>query len=181
VRRPPLRVPPDLRHAGPLHPRAGSVASLRPVSAPVELWADGACSGNPGPGGWAAILRWNGHTRELAGGDPHTTNNRMELTAVLEGLRALTRPVDVLVHVDSAYVEQGFTQGWVDRWRATGWRTAGKQPVKNQDLWEQLAVEVARHGVTWKRVRGHAGVELNERADALAVEQCRLAAASLAG
>jgi ribonuclease HI len=151
------------------------------VSAPVELWADGACSGNPGPGGWAAILRWNGNTRELAGHEPQTTNNRMELTAVLEGLRALTRPVPVQVHVDSSYVERGFTQGWIERWRANGWRTADRKPVKNQDLWEQLAVEVARHTVTWRRVKGHAGVELNERADALAVEQCRLAAGSPAG
>jgi ribonuclease HI len=147
------------------------------VSAPVELWADGACSGNPGPGGWAAVLRWNGHLKELAGGDPQTTNNRMELTAVIEGLRALSRPVEVVVHVDSAYVEGGFTQGWVDRWRANGWRTADKKPVKNRDLWEQLDAEVARHTVTWKRVRGHAGVEWNERADVLAVAQRDLAAA----
>jgi ribonuclease HI len=149
-----------------------------PVSEPVELWTDGACSGNPGPGGWAAVLRWNGHLKELSGGDPQTTNNRMELMSVIEGLRALTRPVDVVVHVDSAYVEGAFTQGWIDRWRQNGWRTAGKQPVKNRDLWEALAEEVARHRVTWKRVAGHAGVELNERADRLAVlERDRAAAA----
>lgn len=145
----------------------------------VELWADGACSGNPGPGGWGAVLRLGDHVRELSGGDPQTTNNRMELTAVLEGLRALTRPVDVAVHVDSSYVERAFTQGWLEGWRRNGWRTAGKQPVKNRDLWEQLADEVARHRVTWKRVKGHSGVELNERADALAVAACAGAASAL--
>jgi ribonuclease HI len=148
------------------------------VSEPVELWTDGACSGNPGPGGWAAILRWNGHVKELSGGEPQTTNNRMELMSVIQGLRAITRPMDVVVHVDSAYVESAFTQGWIDRWRQNGWRTAGKQPVKNRDLWEALAEEVARHRVTWRRVAGHAGVELNERADRLAViERDRAAAA----
>jgi ribonuclease HI len=141
------------------------------VSEPVELWTDGACSGNPGPGGWAAVLRWNEHVREISGGDPQTTNNRMELTSVIEGLKALTRPVDVVVHVDSAYVEGAFTQGWIERWRQNGWRTADKKPVKNQDLWEQLAEQVERHRVTWKRVRGHAGVEWNERADELAVAE----------
>src|SRR5690349_21802676 len=150
--------------------------SVRPVSEPVELWTDGACSGNPGPGGWAAILRWNGHVKEVSGGEPQTTNNRMELMSVIEGLRALTRPVDVVVHVDSAYVESAFTQGWIDRWRQNGWRTAGKQPVKNRDLWEALAEEVARHRVTWRRVAGHSGVELNERADRPAVIQRDLAA-----
>ncbi|MGN6380403.1 MAG: ribonuclease HI [Gaiellales bacterium] len=141
------------------------------MSEPVELWTDGACSGNPGPGGWAAVLRWNGHLKELSGGDPVTTNNRMELTSVIEGLKALTRPVDVVVHVDSAYVESAFTLGWLERWQQNGWRTSDKKPVKNRDLWEQLAEQVDRHRVTWKRVRGHAGVEWNERADQLAVEQ----------
>jgi ribonuclease HI len=145
----------------------------------VELWADGACSGNPGPGGWGAVLRLGDRVRELSGGDPQTTNNRMELTAVLEGLRALTRPVDVVIHVDSSYVERAFTQGWLEGWRRNGWRTAGKQPVKNRDLWEQLAAEVERHRVTWKRVKGHSGVELNERADALAVAACTGAASAL--
>jgi ribonuclease HI len=145
----------------------------------VELWADGACSGNPGPGGWGAVLRLGDHVRELSGGDPQTTNNRMELTAVLEGLRALTRPVDVVIHVDSSYVERAFTQGWLEAWRRNGWRTAGKQPVKNRDLWEQLAAEVERHRVTWKRVKGHSGVEMNERADALAVAACTGAASAL--
>jgi ribonuclease HI len=149
------------------------------MSQAVEIWADGACSGNPGPGGWGAVLRLGDRVRELSGGDPQTTNNRMELTAVLEGLRALTRPVDVVIHVDSSYVERAFTQGWLEGWRRNGWRTAGKQPVKNRDLWEQLATEVERHRVTWKRVKGHSGVELNERADALAVAACTGAASAL--
>ena len=144
---------------------------------PVEIWTDGACSGNPGPGGWAAVLRYGDVTRELSGGEAATTNNRMELTAVLQGLRALRRPVAVTVVVDSSYVERGFTDGWVERWRRNGWRTAGRQPVKNRDLWEALAAEVARHRVSWRRVKGHAGNDLNERADELAVAACARAAA----
>jgi ribonuclease HI len=148
------------------------------VSDTVELWADGACSGNPGPGGWAAILRWNGHEREISGGEPLTTNNRMELQSVIEGLAAISRPMDVIVHTDSSYVEGAFTRGWLDQWQRNGWRTAGKQPVKNRDLWERLAEEASRHRVVFRRVRGHAGVELNERADQLAVaERDRQAAA----
>jgi ribonuclease HI len=139
------------------------------VADTVELWADGACSGNPGPGGWAAILRWNGHERELSGGERLTTNNRMELQSVIEGLAAISRPMDVIVHTDSSYVEQAFTRGWLEGWQRNGWRTASKQPVKNQDLWERLAEEAARHRVEFRRVKGHAGVELNERADQLAV------------
>ncbi len=145
---------------------------------PVELWTDGACSGNPGPGGWAAILRKGDRVKELSGGEPQTTNNRMELQSVIEGLRALNRPVDVVVHLDSSYVESAFTKGWIDTWRANGWRTAGKQPVKNQDLWEQLIAEVAKHQVSWTLVKGHDGVELNERADELAVAARDLAAES---
>jgi len=147
------------------------------VAEVVELWTDGACSGNPGPGGWAAILRWNGHERELSGGEADTTNNRMELMSVIMGLAAITRPMDVIIHTDSAYVEQAFTRGWLDAWRRNGWRTAAKQPVKNQDLWERLYEEASRHQVEFKRVAGHAGVELNERADQLAViERDRYAA-----
>ena len=143
----------------------------------VELWTDGACSGNPGPGGWAAILRWNSHERELSGGEADTTNNRMELMSVIMGLAAITRPMDVVIHTDSSYVEQAFTRGWLETWRGNGWRTAAKHPVKNQDLWERLYEEAARHRVTFKRVAGHAGVELNERADQLAViERDRYAA-----
>jgi ribonuclease HI len=139
------------------------------VADTVELWADGACSGNPGPGGWAAILRWNGHERELSGGEQMTTNNRMELQSVIEGLAAISRPMDVIVHTDSSYVEQAFTRGWLKGWERNGWRTASKQPVKNRDLWERLSEEAARHRVEFRRVKGHAGVELNERADQLAV------------
>jgi len=141
------------------------------VADTVELWTDGACSGNPGPGGWAAVLRWNGHERELVGGEPETTNNRMELQSVIEGLAAITRPMHVIVHTDSAYIEQAFTQGWLKSWQRNGWRTAAKQPVKNRDLWERLDAAVNGHDVEFVRVKGHAGVELNERADQLACEQ----------
>jgi ribonuclease HI len=147
------------------------------MSDTVELWTDGACSGNPGPGGWAAILRWNGHEREIVGGEPRTTNNRMELRSVIEGLAALTRPMHVIVHTDSAYVEQAFTQGWLDGWQRNGWRTAGKKAVKNQDLWQQLAGLLDGHRIEFRRVKGHAGIELNERVDQLAVEQRDLHAA----
>jgi len=137
----------------------------------VELWTDGACSGNPGPGGWGAILIWNGHERELSGGEADTTNNRMELMSVIMGLAAITRPMDVVINTDSAYVEQAFTKGWLEQWRRNGWRTASKQAVKNQDLWQRLAEEAARHNVSFQRVRGHTGVEMNERADQLAVAE----------
>ncbi len=134
----------------------------------VELWADGACSGNPGPGGWAALLRMGAHERELSGGEALTTNNRMELTGVIEGLLALTRPCRVQVHVDSSYVKNAFTHGWLARWQQTGWRGRDKQPVKNQELWERLLAEAGRHQLEWVKVKGHAGVELNERVDRLA-------------
>jgi ribonuclease HI len=135
----------------------------------VELWADGACSGNPGPGGWATILRWNGHERELSGGEPQTTNNRMELRSVIEGLRALTRPVHVIVHTDSSYVERAFTDGWLTSWQRNGWRTKDRKDVKNRDLWEELFALTQQHQVEFKRVKGHSGIELNERVDELAV------------
>ena len=137
----------------------------------VELWTDGACSGNPGPGGWGAILIWNGHERELSGGEADTTNNRMELMSVIMGLAAITRPMDVVINTDSAYVEQAFSKGWLELWQRNGWRTAARQAVKNQDLWQRLAEEAARHNVSFQRVRGHTGVELNERADQLAVAE----------
>jgi len=139
--------------------------------APVVIYTDGACSGNPGPGGWGAILIWNGHERELSGGEADTTNNRMELMSVIMGLAAITRPMDVVINTDSAYVEQAFTKGWLEQWRRNGWRTASKQAVKNQDLWQRLAEEAARHNVSFQRVRGHTGVEMNERADQLAVAE----------
>ena len=137
----------------------------------VELWTDGACSGNPGPGGWGAILIWNDHERELSGGEADTTNNRMELMSVIMGLAAITRPMDVVINTDSAYVEQAFSKGWLELWQRNGWRTAARQAVKNQDLWQRLAEEAARHNVSFQRVRGHTGVELNERADQLAVAE----------
>jgi ribonuclease HI len=135
----------------------------------VELWTDGACSGNPGPGGWAAILRWRGQERELSGGEAATTNNRMELMGVIEGLRALQRPSDVKILTDSAYLEKAFTEGWLERWKRNGWRTAAKKPVANQDLWEAFDAATDGHRIRFHRVAGHAGVELNERADRLAV------------
>ena len=133
----------------------------------VDLFTDGACSGNPGPGGWGAILRAGGRERELSGGEAATTNNRMELMAVIKGLAALTQPAFVTVHTDSRYVLDGATQ-WLRRWKANGWKTADKSPVKNDDLWRLLEVEMARHDMRWIWVRGHDGHPENERADALA-------------
>ena len=135
----------------------------------VDIYTDGACSGNPGPGGWGALLRLGDHEKEMFGGEPDTTNNRMELTAVIEGLRALKRPCEVDLYLDSQYVRQGITE-WIAGWKARGWRTASKQPVKNVDLWQQLDALVggAGHRIRWHWVRGHTGHEGNERADALA-------------
>ena len=133
----------------------------------VDVWTDGACKGNPGPGGWGAYLRWGDVEKELCGGERLTTNNRMELTAVIEGLRALTRPVPVTLHVDSQYVMNGVTS-WLAGWKRNGWRTADGRPVKNQELWQALDAELARHQVRWVWVRGHAGDPGNERADELA-------------
>ncbi len=148
----------------------------------LELWTDGACSGNPGPGGWAAILVARradttiAKQVELSGAEPETTNNRMELRAVIEGLRALDRPTAVTVHIDSAYVMDAFARGWLDRWSVRGWLTAAKQPVKNRELWEELLALAGRHSVAWTKVKGHAGIELNERCDQLALAACRVAA-----
>ncbi|MDO8108197.1 ribonuclease HI [Isoptericola sp. b441] len=131
------------------------------------MWTDGACKGNPGPGGWGVWMRSGDHERELFGGDPSTTNNKMELTAVIRGLAALTRPCEVTLHVDSSYVMNG-VQRWMPTWKRNGWRTADKKPVKNVDLWQELDAEVARHRVRWVWVKGHSGDAGNERADALA-------------
>ena len=133
------------------------------------MYTDGACKGNPGPGGWGVLLRSPGHEKELCGGESLTTNNRMELTAVIEGLQALKRPCEVDLYLDSQYVRQGITE-WVAGWKARGWRTSTKQPVKNVDLWQKLDALVAEsgHRIQWHWVRGHAGHEGNERADALA-------------
>ncbi len=137
------------------------------ASSKVEIFTDGACSGNPGPGGWAALLRFKGVERELSGGEPHTTNNRMELTAAIAALEALKRPCTVTLKTDSTYVKNGVTQ-WMPRWKANAWRTADKKPVKNQDLWERLDAALANHEIDWQWVKGHAGHAENERVDALA-------------
>jgi ribonuclease HI len=135
----------------------------------VSIWSDGACSGNPGPGGWGAILEWNGHRKELKGGAADTTNNRMELTAAIEALSALKAPSMVAFHTDSQYVRGGVT-GWIKGWKKNGWRTADRKPVKNIDLWQKLDALAAQHKVTWHWVKGHAGHDENERADELARE-----------
>lgn len=133
----------------------------------VEIYTDGACSGNPGPGGWAALLVSGQHSKELSGGDRETTNNRMELTAAIQALQALTRPCQVDFYTDSEYVRKGITE-WLANWKRRGWKTAGKKPVKNQDLWRALDVAIQPHQITWHWVRGHAGHPENERVDRLA-------------
>ena len=133
----------------------------------VVIYTDGACSGNPGPGGWGSILMYNGHRRELSGGDRSTTNNRMEMTAVIEALEALKRSCRIVIHTDSTYVMKGMTE-WMDNWKRRGWKTANRKPVKNVDLWQRLDEAMARHDVEWRWVRGHSGVPENERADELA-------------
>nr|WP_062132668.1 ribonuclease HI [Demequina aestuarii] len=134
---------------------------------PVDMWTDGACKGNPGVGGWGAWMRTGGKERELFGGELQTTNNRMELTAVIEGLKALNRPCAVTLHVDSTYVMNGVTK-WIHGWKRNGWKTGDKKPVKNKELWIALDEQVARHEVSWVWVKGHAGDPGNERADQLA-------------
>lgn len=133
----------------------------------ISIWTDGACSGNPGPGGWGAVLRWNGHEKELSGGEAMTTNNRMELIAAAEALEALKRPSKVDLYTDSQYVRGGI-MSWLKNWKRNEWRTADRKPVKNADLWKRLDAARDRHDVTWHWVRGHAGTEGNERADQLA-------------
>ena len=133
----------------------------------VEIFTDGACRGNPGPGGWGAMLRCNGHVKELKGAEANTTNNRMELTAALEALKSLKRPCKVSLTTDSQYVRKGITE-WIHGWKKKGWKNASKKPVKNADLWQELLDETARHDVSWGWVKGHAGDEGNERADMLA-------------
>jgi ribonuclease HI len=133
----------------------------------VTIYADGACKGNPGRGGWGAVLRFGEVEKEIFGGEPNTTNNRMELRAVIEALTLLTRPCEVAVYTDSAYVQKGISE-WIHGWKRNGWRTADKKPVKNDDLWRSLDVLAAKHRVAWHWVKGHAGHQGNERADALA-------------
>ncbi|MFC3226503.1 ribonuclease HI [Marinibaculum pumilum] len=139
-------------------------------TATVEIHTDGACSGNPGPGGWGALLRWNGQEKELAGAEPQTTNNRMELMAAIAALEALKRPATVRLHTDSQYVRNGITE-WLPKWIRNGWKTAAKKPVKNADLWQRLQAATEPHAVEWIWVRGHAGNPDNERVDALARQQ----------
>ena len=142
-----------------------------PHAAPIEhhvvVYTDGACSGNPGPGGWGAILVWGDHEREIKGGEEVTTNNRMELMAAISALEALKRPCAVDIHTDSQYLRNGIMQ-WIHGWKRNGWRTAAKDPVKNVDLWQRLDAALGRHKITWHWVKGHAGHAMNERADALA-------------
>ncbi|NJR13602.1 MAG: ribonuclease HI [Phyllobacteriaceae bacterium] len=133
----------------------------------VEIFTDGACSGNPGPGGWGAILRHGAHEKEMFGGEALTTNNRMELMAAIEALNALKAPCNVVLTTDSVYVRDGISQ-WMHGWKRNGWRTADKKPVKNLELWQALDVAQSRHTVDWRWVKGHAGHEMNERADVLA-------------
>ena len=133
----------------------------------VEIWTDGACSGNPGPGGWGAILRYGETEKDLCGGEALTTNNRMELLAAISALEALSRPCVVALHTDSQYLRGGVTS-WMHNWKRNGWRTADKKPVKNEDLWKRLDAATARHTIAWRWVKGHAGDAMNERADELA-------------
>jgi ribonuclease HI len=137
------------------------------LSSVVDIYTDGACRGNPGPGGWAALLSAGGREKEISGAQIQTTNNRMELQAVIAALQALKRPVDVRLYTDSQYVRRGILE-WLPQWKARGWRTADKKPVKNLDLWQLLETAAARHRIEWHWVRGHAGIPGNERCDALA-------------
>ena len=133
----------------------------------IEIFTDGACSGNPGPGGWGVLLRWRDHEKELCGGEAQTTNNRMELMAAIQGLESLTRPSRVRLVTDSTYVKDGITK-WIHGWKRNGWKTAAKKPVKNEDLWRRLEAALAPHDVEWHWVKGHDGHAENERADELA-------------
>lgn len=135
----------------------------------VTIHTDGACSGNPGPGGWGAVLNYDGHNKDLLGGTQETTNNRMELTAAIEALNSLKRACNVDMYTDSKYVKDGLTT-WIHNWKRNGWKTAAKKPVKNADLWQQLDGAVKRHTIEWHWIKGHAGDEMNERADQLANE-----------
>ncbi|HEX4329172.1 MAG TPA: ribonuclease HI [Burkholderiales bacterium] len=144
------------------------------TAGPVVIYTDGACKGNPGPGGWGVFLKSGDHEKELCGGEAHTTNNRMELMAVIEALNALKRACDVVLYTDSNYVRQGITT-WIHSWKLKGWKTADKKPVKNEDLWKALEEAAKRHKVDWRWVKGHAGDPGNERADALANQGVELA------
>jgi len=140
----------------------------------IDIFTDGACKGNPGPGGWGAILRMGGHEKELSGSDPSTTNNRMEMTAVIKGLNALIEPCEVTLHTDSRYVIDGMTK-WIEGWKRNGWINASKQPVRNADLWHELIEAAQRHEIHWQWVKGHNGHTENERVDRLASDAARAA------
>jgi len=144
---------------------------------PIEIWTDGSCSGNPGPGGWGALLRFGDHEKELSGGEADTTNNRMELMAAIVALESLKRPCEVRLTTDSIYVKDGITK-WIHGWKRNGWRTAAKKPVKNADLWQRLDQAIGDHTVSWHWVKGHAGHDENERADQLARAGARAAMAT---
>lgn len=156
----------------PRRPLVPSAAVTDTADDIVEISTDGACLGNPGPGGWGAVLRYRGHEKRISGAVPHTTNNQMELTGAIEGLAALTKPARVTIYTDSSYVRNGITT-WVAGWQRNGWRTAGKKPVKNVELWQRLVDEESRHRVTWMWVKGHNGDHYNEIADELATSAAR--------
>ncbi|MEX0608481.1 MAG: ribonuclease HI [Balneolaceae bacterium] len=137
----------------------------------VIVYTDGACSGNPGPGGWGAVLIWNGKQKEISGGDPQTTNNRMEMQAVIEALKSLKKPCRVKIHSDSALIINAFIKGWIENWQKNGWRKADKKPVENKELWEQMIKAMKPHDVEWIKVKGHSGHVLNDLVDALAVAE----------
>lgn len=137
----------------------------------VIVYTDGACSGNPGPGGWGAILIWKGREKELSGGEAHTTNNRMEMQAVIEALKAIKKPCKVNIHSDSALIINTMTKGWIEGWQKRGWRKADKKPVENKELWQQMLQAMEPHSVTWTKVKAHSGIDLNERVDQLAVKE----------
>lgn len=147
-----------------------STSSSKPE---VIIYTDGACSGNPGPGGWGALLQWNGKEKELTGGAKHTTNNRMEMRAVIEALKALNRPCHAKIHSDSALIVNAFKQRWIDSWQQKGWKKANKKPVENQDLWKEMLKAMEPHEVSWIKVKGHADNERNNRVDKLAVNASR--------
>lgn len=144
-----------------------STASVKPV---VTIYTDGACSGNPGPGGYGAVLLWKGKEKEISGGEKHTTNNRMEMRAIIEGLKALKVPCKVIIKSDSALIINAFTKGWIEGWQRRGWKKADKKQVENADLWKQMLDAARPHQIEWVKVKGHAGVEMNERVDRLAVQ-----------
>ncbi|HZX75665.1 ribonuclease HI [Lysobacter sp.] len=150
-----------------------SASSATAARKQIEVHTDGACLGNPGPGGWAALLRYRGRERELSGGESMTTNNRMELMAAIMALEALSEPCQVVLHTDSQYVRQGITE-WINNWARRGWKTAAGEPVKNRDLWERLHAAAQRHSIEWKWVKGHSGDPDNERVDVLARSQAQI-------